>query len=99
MRNGKWVGKLAISALVLAVSAAYADDKKHDDVDIKYQAGGSTLSGEEMHQNVDPKAPPMTAKEFQQIGRASSRERVCTYVEISVVAVSVKKKQKKQQDE
>src|SRR3546814_12067053 len=32
-----------------------------------------------------------------QIGRASCRERVCQYVEISVVAVSLKQK-KKQQD-
>src|SRR3546814_18853671 len=30
----------------------------------------------------------------QQIGRTSCRERVCQYVEISVVAVSVKKKKK-----
>src|SRR3546814_14844972 len=29
---------------------------------------------------------------MEQIGRASCRERVCTYVEISVVAVSFKKK-------
>src|SRR3546814_14164456 len=31
----------------------------------------------------------------QQIGRASCRERVCQYVSISVVAVSLKKKNKK----
>src|SRR3546814_20313092 len=31
----------------------------------------------------------------KQIGRASCRERVCQYVEISVVAVSLKKKKKK----
>lgn len=65
MRNRKWPGRLAISALVLAVSAAYADDRKHDDTDVKYQAGGSPLAGEEMHQNINPKAPPMTTREFQ----------------------------------
>jgi nitrite reductase (NO-forming)/hydroxylamine reductase len=65
MRNRKWPGRLAISALVLAVGAAYADDRKHDDTDVKYQAGGSPLAGEEMHQNINPKAPPMTAREFQ----------------------------------
>src|SRR3546814_17073900 len=32
--------------------------------------------------------------EIGQIGRASCRERVCQYVEISVVAVSLQKKQK-----
>src|SRR3546814_18913616 len=31
----------------------------------------------------------------EEIGRASCRERVCQYVEISVVGVSLKKKQKK----
>src|SRR3546814_14301267 len=36
-------------------------------------------------------APLATA--LQQIGRASCRERVCQYVSISVVAVSLKKKQ------
>src|SRR3546814_15050362 len=34
-------------------------------------------------------------KLFVEIGRASCRERVCQYVEISVVAVSLKKKRKK----
>src|SRR3546814_15367521 len=34
-------------------------------------------------------------KELGEIGRASGRERVCQYVEISVVAVSLKKKKKK----
>src|SRR3546814_14223727 len=33
---------------------------------------------------------------FDQIGRASCRERVCQYVSISVVAVSLKKKKYKQ---
>src|SRR3546814_11800757 len=32
---------------------------------------------------------------IEKIGRASCRERVCQYVEISVVAVSLKKKQEK----
>src|SRR3546814_14278766 len=36
-------------------------------------------------------APPRT---IGQIGRASCRERVCQYVEISVVAVALKKKNK-----
>ncbi len=32
--------------------------------EIRYQAGGSPLAQEEMHQNVNPKAPPMTKAEF-----------------------------------
>src|SRR3546814_17920353 len=36
---------------------------------------------------------------WEQIGRASCRERVCQYVSISVVAVSLKKKQSNQNTE
>src|SRR3546814_13534895 len=36
--------------------------------------------------------PTITGDHFKQIGRASCKERVCQYVEISVVAVSLKKK-------
>src|SRR3546814_13376605 len=35
---------------------------------------------------------PANSKVWAEIGRASCRERVCQYVEISVVAVSLKKK-------
>src|SRR3546814_19183143 len=39
---------------------------------------------------------PIRAERFDwEIGRASCRERVCQYVSISVVAVSLKKKKKK----
>jgi nitrite reductase (NO-forming)/hydroxylamine reductase len=55
---------LALSALSLAVSQVWAADQKHDSTDIQYQAGSSPLADEEMHQNINPKAPPMTEKEF-----------------------------------
>src|SRR3546814_14826488 len=42
-----------------------------------------------------PKSGPERWKTLRQIGRASCRERVCQYVWISVVAVSLKKKKKK----
>src|SRR5690606_32617087 len=32
--------------------------------EIRYQAGSSPLAGQEMHQNINPKAPPMTKAEF-----------------------------------
>lgn len=53
-------------ALPLAIGAAYAADaaKPHSDAEVKYQAGGSPLAAEAMHQNIDPKAPPMTKAEF-----------------------------------
>src|SRR3546814_11939433 len=40
----------------------------------------------------DPRVKFVEYQETQEIGRASCRERVCQYVEISVVAVSLKKK-------
>ncbi|MEI2772223.1 MAG: nitrite reductase [Candidatus Competibacter sp.] len=37
----------------------------HSGAEVKYQAGGSPLAGEEMHQSINPKAPSMTEAEFQ----------------------------------
>ena len=62
---------VALAALPLAVSMALAQEKPAEPVkkevnpaEVKYQAGGSPLAGEKMHQSVDPKAPPMTEAEF-----------------------------------
>ncbi len=60
---------VALAALPLAVGIALAADppeakKGVTEAEVKYQAGGSPLAGEKMHQNVDPKAPPMTEAEF-----------------------------------
>src|SRR3546814_12244032 len=38
---------------------------------------------------------PLYGAPLEKIGRASCRERVCQYVELSVVAVAIKKKKKK----
>jgi nitrite reductase (NO-forming)/hydroxylamine reductase len=49
----------------LFAGAAFAQDKHPTtEPEVRYQAGGSPLAGEEMHQNIDPKAPPMTKAEF-----------------------------------
>ncbi|MDG4549924.1 MAG: nitrite reductase [Candidatus Contendobacter sp.] len=58
-----------LAALPLAVGIALAANppeakKGVTEAEVKYQAGGSPLAGEKMHQNVDPKAPPMTEAEF-----------------------------------
>ncbi|WP_414691398.1 cytochrome D1 domain-containing protein [Noviherbaspirillum sp.] len=57
-----------LAALPLAVGVAYAqtapDKQPHAGPEIKYQAGASPLATEEMHQNINPKAPPMTKAEF-----------------------------------
>ena len=70
-------GFLGTALLSLAIGMAYADDKPADkDVvkgeaahgdqpEISYQAGGSPLAQEPMHQDINPKAPPMTAAEFE----------------------------------
>ncbi len=65
---------LALAAAIgmIAVTAGYAraEEKKADDAHMteaekKYQAGGSPLGEEEMHQDVNPKAPKMNQEEFQ----------------------------------
>jgi nitrite reductase (NO-forming)/hydroxylamine reductase len=54
-----------LAALPLALGVAYAADATpHENAELKYQAGGSPLAAEEMHQNINPKAPPMTKAEF-----------------------------------
>jgi len=41
-----------------------ADKKRAAESELRYQAGSSPLAKEEMHQNINPKAPPMTKAEF-----------------------------------
>jgi nitrite reductase (NO-forming)/hydroxylamine reductase len=60
---------LPIAAVIAGVFAAaptmgWAVDKKVTEPEIRYQAGSSPLAGQEMHQNINPKAPPMTKAEF-----------------------------------
>ncbi|WP_222707882.1 nitrite reductase [Zeimonas arvi] len=62
----KWLPVAAVVAGVFAAvpSAGWAVDKKVTEPEIRYQAGSSPLVGQEMHQNINPKAPPMTKAEF-----------------------------------
>ncbi|WP_310452656.1 nitrite reductase [Sulfuritalea sp.] len=58
-----------IVALTLPLSVASAQDQAKPgvtDTEMKYQAGDSPLGKVEMHQNINPKAPPMTKAEFEQ---------------------------------
>jgi nitrite reductase (NO-forming)/hydroxylamine reductase len=64
-----WTRRLAIAAMPLAVAAAWAQPTQPGrapitDPEIRYQAGGSPLAQEDMHQDINPKAPPMTKAEF-----------------------------------
>jgi len=61
-RNTKWMGALAMSALALAINSVYAEGNKSPET--QYQSADSPLASEEMHQNNNAKAPPMTEKEF-----------------------------------
>jgi len=63
---------VALATLPFAVSLALAEgpapQAPHKGVtpaEVKYQAGGSPLATQDMHQNVNPKAPPMTEADFQ----------------------------------
>ncbi|MDS4028151.1 MAG: nitrite reductase [Candidatus Contendobacter sp.] len=60
---------ITLAALPLVAGLALAKDEPEakkgvTEAEVKYQAGGSPLAGAEMHQNINPKAPPMTAAEF-----------------------------------
>ena len=59
----------AVLALPFAVAAAWAQPTQPGrapvtEPEIRYQAGGSPLAQEDMHQDVNPKAPPMSKAEF-----------------------------------
>ena len=62
----------AAIALPLMFSTAAAEQPKPktkpkppvSDAEIRYQAGGSPLGGVDMHQDINPKAPPMAKAEF-----------------------------------
>ncbi len=61
------VGLLA--ALPFAIATAYAQPTQPGRApvtqpEIRYQAGGSPLATEDMYQDINPKAPPMTKAEF-----------------------------------
>ncbi len=66
---------LAVSALCVPWSTGQAQPKPDDPVQQQYQqADSSPLAGEAMHHNINPKAPPMTAAEFER-GRQMYFER------------------------
>src|SRR5574340_1184348 len=57
-----------LAALPLTIGSAFAQEPaghEKDEAEHAYQAGGSPLAHEPMHQNINPKAPPMTEAEFQ----------------------------------
>src|SRR5690606_8349608 len=47
-----------------SIGWAQSHKKEVTEPEIRYQAGSSPRAGQEMHQNINPKAPPMTKAEF-----------------------------------
>ena len=64
--NKTMLGLIALAALPFAISSAFAEDSAgHGKTEVLYESsGGSPLANEPMHQNINPKAPPMTEAEF-----------------------------------
>ena len=64
--NKTMLGLIALAALPFAISSAFAEDSAgHGKTEVLYESsGGSPLGNEPMHQNINPKAPPMTEAEF-----------------------------------
>jgi nitrite reductase (NO-forming)/hydroxylamine reductase len=67
--------RLVATSLALAACTAFAQGKhtenppheqKVDPTELRYQAGSSPLKDAPMHQDVNPKAPPMSKTEFDQ---------------------------------
>ena len=71
-KHRKWLGAaVALAALPLAMTQAFAEDKKpategHAPAEVKYQAGGSPLADVDMYQDINPKAPAMSKAEFDE---------------------------------
>jgi nitrite reductase (NO-forming)/hydroxylamine reductase len=65
-KTTRFLAAITAAALPLAISGAIADTAKKGvtEAEIKYQAGSSPLADVEMHQDVNPKAPPMSKAEF-----------------------------------
>ncbi|HEX9183814.1 MAG TPA: cytochrome D1 domain-containing protein [Burkholderiales bacterium] len=57
-------GGLALAAASVLAQPTQPGRAPVTEPEIRYQAGGSPLATEDMHQNINPKAPPMTKAEF-----------------------------------
>ena len=57
-------GAIAAALLPMAVAQALAAGKDVSSAEVQYQAGSSPLANVEMHQDINPKAPPLTKAEF-----------------------------------
>ena len=70
--HGSLLALVCTAALAIASAGVPAEEEKEKHADkpgvsqeeLKYQAGGSPMATEDMHQDIDPKAPPMSKTEF-----------------------------------
>lgn len=70
----EWIAAIAaVSMFVITIGQAHADEKTDErhmtEPEKEYQAGGSPLAGEEMHQDANPKAPKISTAEFDRARR------------------------------
>ncbi len=66
-RYGSLLALVCAAALAVASPGARAEEKEDGHMtepEKEYQAGGSPLATEDMHQDINPKAPPMSKGEF-----------------------------------
>jgi nitrite reductase (NO-forming)/hydroxylamine reductase len=68
--NLQWIAAIAAAGMfAITVGQARAADEKEDEShmtepEMEYQAGGSPLADQDMHQDINPDAPEMSASEF-----------------------------------
>jgi nitrite reductase (NO-forming)/hydroxylamine reductase len=69
LRSLQWIAAIAAAGMfAITVGQARADEDKDEshmtEPEKEYQAGGSPLAEEDMHQDINPDAPKMSASEF-----------------------------------
>jgi len=69
LRSLQWIAAIAAAGMfAITIGQVRADEDKDEshmtEPEKEYQAGGSPLAEEEMHQDINPKAPKMSAEEF-----------------------------------
>src|SRR3546814_12919223 len=87
MRISDWSSDVCSSDLVVRVRTHNTNIRTNTKINTNQTTTITTES------YINPTTNHMPQQHRNQIGRASCRERVCKYVSISVVAVSLKKKQ------
>src|SRR3546814_15233627 len=76
-----------------------AEDGDENDAELVDRRDAGGIADFQRAEIAQPRSAGGAARQHQKIGRAPCRERVCQYVKITVVAVSLKKKTKTRQQQ